>query len=244
MIRYINYNIPIKRTVVFLRKLTFTLSTINAVLNLMVIGIFMPGLVITLYGSNGGALLHGSKWFYAIYALIPVLISGIFLIVQPKKSGEDSDQSAIDEFLSGKSRKSDNIDMLCTWFFAVISWVMTGLALNDIENIGVILPSIIVVMLSAFIIFTSSLSGSGEKAQICGVDVKWLTGKTEAIKRTKRLSMLLGVMSGMVGVCLAAWSLVINNNIPNCIAVLELLVIAFMIPLLYSRKAGKNSENN
>ncbi len=236
-----------------MRKLIFTLSTVNAVLNLMVIGIFMPDEVITLYSPSGLAQLHGSKWFYLIYAALPLLISGVFFLLEitnEKKKGadedggerEDSDESSpVDEFLSGHSRKSDNADMLCTWFFAVISWVMTGLALNEIENIGVIMPSIIVVMLSAFIIFTSSLYSGGEKTQICGIEVKWLSDDSSALKRTQRISTMLGVMSGMIGVCLAAWSLVVNNNLPNCIAVVELLIIAFLIPLLYSRLTKTNS---
>ena len=233
-----------------MRKLTFTLSVVNAVLNMMVIGIFMPAEVITHYGISGAAFIYGSRWFYLIYAAIPVVLSGAFLVLDrtAKTNSEsdiedDDDHSAIDDFLSGRSRKSDNIDMLCTWFFAVISWVMAGLALNDIQNIGVIMPSIIVVMLSAFIIFTSSLYSGGDKAFICGVEVKWLKAGSRALKRSQRLSMLLGVMSGMVGVCLAAWSLVVNNNIPNCIAVLELLIIAFMIPLFYSRSAAKKTKN-
>ena len=239
-----------------MRKLTFTLSTVNAVLNLMVIGIFMPDQVITLYSLTGAAVLHGSKWFYMIYAAIPLIISGAFLIasVTQKKSddqtsseSESTDEysehsAAIDDFLAGKSQKSDNIDMLLTWFFAIISWVMTGLALNNIENISVIMPSIIVVMLSAFIIFTAALYSGGEKLQICGVDVKWLDSDKHALKRAKRFSMLLGVMSGMVGVCLAAWSLVINNNIPNCIALCEILALAFFAPLFYSRSQMKNID--
>ncbi len=235
-----------------MRKLIFTLSAVNAVLNLMVIGIFMPDEVITLYGPAGLAQLHGSKWFYLIYAAIPLVISGVFRLTEiinnksdggsagePEEEPDGSETSAVDEFLSGRSRKSDNADMLCTWFFAVISWVMTGLALNKIENIGVIMPSIIVVMLSAFIIFASSLYGGGDKAVICGIEVKWLEGNAQALKRSKRISTMLGVMAGMVGVCLAAWSLVVNNNIPNCIAVIELLFIAFLTPLLYSYSASK-----
>lgn len=236
-----------------MRRLTFTLSTVNAVLNLMVIGIFMPENVITFYGANGSALLNGSKWFYIIYVAIPLLISGVFLIagITEKKGSEQEDDeedvsenSAIDDFLSGQSRKSDNLDMLFTWFFAIISWVMTGLALNNIQNIGVIMPSIIVVMLSAFIIFTSSLYSGSESCKICGVDVKWLSGCKNALKRSKRLAMLLGVMSGMIGVCLAAWSLVVNNNIPNCIAVAELLTAAFLVPLSYSHYQAKKEKTN
>lgn len=232
-----------------MRRLTFTLSTVNAVLNLMVIGIFMPKNVITFYGIGGSALLHGSKWFYIIYAAIPLIISGVFLIAEiaekkDSEEGDETDNSAIDDFLSGQSRKSDNLDMLFTWFFAIISWVMTGLAMNNIENIGVIMPSIIVVMLSAFIIFTSSLYSGSESCKICGVDVKWLNGCKNALKRSKQLAMLLGVMSGMIGVCLAAWSLVVNNNIPNCIAVAELLTAAFLVPLAYSHFQAKKEKNS
>ena len=236
-----------------MRRLIFTLSSVNAVLNLMVIGIFMPDEVITFYGPSGQAQLHGSKWFYLIYAALPLLISGVFLLSEiTRKSGEESDgeeeendgdeTSAVDEFLSGHSRKSDNADILCTWFFAVISWVMTGIALNNIENIGVIMPSIIVVMLSAFILFTSSLYSGGEKPLICGIEVKWCAGNEKAQKRTQRNSTMFGVMAGMIGVCLAAWSLVVNNNLPNCIAVVELLLVAFMIPLLYSYLTSKKKK--
>ncbi len=229
-----------------MRRSIFTLSIIIAVLNMMVIGIFMPAEVITLYGLNGMAVAYGSKWFYALYALIPIIISGVFLIadISSRKNGGEDDNgdeplSAIDEFLSGHSKKSDNADLAATWFFAVISWVLTGLALNEIENIGVIMPSIIVVMLSAVLIFTSALYSGGDMLQICGVEINWLAGKDKALKRAQRLSTMLGVISGMLGVCLAAWSLVINNNIPNCIAVAELFIFAFLLPIIYAHSQKK-----
>ena len=220
-------------------------AVVNAVLNLMVIGIFMPDEVITLYGLTGAALVYGSKWLYSLYAAVPLLISGVFFVLERAKYSSDADdeeQSRLDAFLSGHSRKSDNADIISTWFFAVISWVMTGIALNNIENVGVILPSIIVVMIGAFIIFTSSLYSGGDSCKICGIEAKWLKGNEKAKKHTKRIATMLGVMSGMVGVCLAAWSLVVNNNLPNCIAIAVMLVGAFIVPASYSRSQVKSNS--
>ncbi len=225
-----------------MRKLILTLAAVNAILNIMVIGIFMPSEVITLYSLSGIAAVYGSRWLYAFYAIVPVLLSGVFFALDSRQKGEDDESQAteIDDFLSGNSKRSDNADMVCTWFTAVISWIMTGVALNNIENIGVIMPSILVVMISAFVIFTSSMYNGEEYFQICGIHVKWLDSDIDAKKRAKRLTMLTGVTSGIVGVCLAAWSLIINNNIPNCLAVLQLLLLSFIVPLLYSRRSMKS----
>lgn len=227
-----------------MRKLILTLSGVNTILNIMVIGIFMPPQVITLYSLSGTAALYGSRWLYAFYAVLPVLLAGAFMMIERKResSSEDIRSTEIDDFLSGSSKRSDNIDMVCTWFLAVISWIMTGIALNNIENIGVIMPSIIVVMISAFVIFTSSMYNSEERLQICGVNVRWLDSDPDAKKRTKHLSVLSGVTSGIIGVCLAAWSLIVDNNIPNCAAVLQLLFLAFIMPFSYSRKICKKSD--
>ena len=143
-----------------MRKLIFTVTVVNTVLNFMVISLFMADEVITFYNISGEALFWGSKWFFGIYAIIPLIISGAFFVSEiisnknNKLDDDEEEKSAIDDFLSGISTKSDNADMLLTWFSAIISWVMSGFALNNIENIGVIMPSIIVVILSSFVIFT------------------------------------------------------------------------------------------
>lgn len=224
-----------------MRKIIFTVAVVNAVLNLMVIGIFMPAEVITLYALTGAAVMWGSKWFFGIYAAVPLMISGIFLLADKSGQDEDEEGNALDDFLEGKSGRAENIDILLTWIFAVISWVMTGLALNNIENIGVIMPSIIVVMLSVFVLFTSSLYSGSDVCRICGINAAWLEGRPEAIKRSHRLATLLGIMSGMIGACLAAWSLIVNNNLPNCVAVAVLLAAAFIVPLAYSKSLAKKS---
>lgn len=228
--------------VIFLKRMIFTVAVVNAVLNFMVIGIFMPPEVITLYGLTGAALMWGSKWFFGIYAAVPLMISGIFMLFDKSEYDEDENSSALDDFLAGKSERAENTDILLTWIFAVISWVMTGLALNNIENIGVIMPSIIVVMLSVFVLFTSSLYSGSDVCRICGINAAWLADCPDAVKRSHRLATLTGIMSGMIGVCLAAWSLVVNNNLPNCIAVAVLLIAAFIVPLAYSKSLAKKAK--
>lgn len=233
----------------------FTLSTVNAVLNALVIAIFMPDNVIVLYGINGIARVHGSRWLYLIFVAIPLLISGGLMIVgnlSEKKSSalsdndvtqtvsDEDDSSPIEEILNGKTKHSDNVGMVCTWFFAIISWVMTGIALNNIDNIGIILPSIIVVMLSAATIFLSSIHSSSEPNSIIGFKLKWLEGNEKLCNKAGSFSMYAGVMSGMFGVCLAAWSLVISNNLPNCLAIIEMLLIAVVSPIVYSYILTKN----
>lgn len=227
-----------------MRKLMFTLSCINAVLNTLVIAIFMPHDVIMLYNISGTAVAYGSRWTYLLYVAIPVLISAVLLIVEKvtKKEAQSEDNNksddeslnALDEILTGNTPHNENIAMIFIWFFAIISWVMTGIALNNIENISVIMPSIIVIMLSAAAIFMTGLNGGSSSSTLCGIHLKWLDNNEIKGKLANRFSMYMGMLSGMVGVCLSAWSLVISNNIPNCIAVVQLLLAAFVLPIAYS----------
>ncbi len=222
----------------------FTLSCVNAVLNALVIGIFMQDKVIVLYELTGAAAAYGSKWVYLIFVAIPLLISGSLLMFDRMSGGSNDDKktdkpddestSALDEILSGNSQHNDNIAMVCIWFFAIISWVMTGIALNNIENISVILPSIIVIMLSAATIFMTSLYSGSTAAFVGGVQIAWLKNDKDKSRRVNRFSMYSGMLSGMLGVCLAAWSLVISKNIPNCIAIAQLVLFSFVLPLAYS----------
>ena len=228
-----------------LRKLIFTLSSVNAILNTLVIAIFMPEDVIVLYEFNGVAKAHGSKWFYLIYIAIPLIISGFAFLSDKfkkkslnetvKKETEDdeiSGERAFEEMLNGKSRHSDNLCMLLTWFFAIIGWVMTGIALNNIENIGVILPSIIVIMLSAVMMFLTGIYSNASPNSIGGIYLKWLKDDEVTRKKANTFSFYMGVLSGMVGVCLAAWSLVVSNNTPNCLAVILLVVVGLVVGLI------------
>ena len=222
----------------------FTLSCVNAVLNALVIGIFMPGRVIVLYDFLGAAAAHGSKWCYLLFVAIPLIISGSLLISEKmskksktapeQKNDEENPTNALDEILNGNTPHKDNIAMISIWFFAIISWVMTGISLNNIENISVILPSIIVIMLSAATIFMTSLYANSSSTSISGIHLKWLDNNEPIRKRANRFSLYAGLFSGMFGVCLSAWSLVISNNIPNCIAIAQLVLIAFILPISYS----------
>jgi len=229
----------------------FTLSCVNAILNALVIAIFMPHEVIALYGLDGSAFKYGSRWFYLIPLAIPLLISGSLLIAekfsskqtsaesQPDKTDSDEIENedttnAIDVILTGNTPHSDNLGMVFTWFFAVLSWVLTGIALNSIENISVIMPSIIVIMLSAVMIFMTSIYSNASPDSVCGIKLSWLKDNIAVQKKSGRFSTYMGVLSGMLGVCLAAWSLVVGNNIPNCIAVVILVIFAFVLPIFYS----------
>lgn len=237
----------------------FTLSSINAILNALVIAIFMPDEVIVLYGFDGSAFMYGSRWIYLIPLAIPLIISGSFLLAEKlsdnknqknsvgsKKTYDDEvdvdTTNAIDEILTGNTLHSDNLSMVFTWFFAILSWVLTGIALNNIENVSIIMPSIIVVMLSAVVIFLASLHSNTSENSICGIKLEWLESSEEVRRKSGKLSMYMGVLSGMLGVCLAAWSLVISNNIPNFIAILIILVFALILPIGYSYAIYKKSN--
>lgn len=234
-----------------MRKLIFTLSCVNAVLNALVIAVFMPPEVIVLYNLGGHAVRCGSRWIYLILVAVPMLISGGLLlqkkVAESKKKSVpagDGDEpiSPIDEMFSDRSLHSDNWGMVFTWFFAIISWVFTGIALNDIEDISIIFPSIVVIMLSAVVIFFSSFYGDVAPDAVSGVSLPWLAKDKVVREKTNRVSSYMGVMGGFVGVCLAAWSLVISSIVPNCIAVGVLLLMAFIIPMIYSYFIYKSSR--
>ncbi len=236
-----------------MRKLLFTLAAIDTVLNMLVVLIFMQPEVVVLYGISGHAFVYGSKYIYLLMAALPAAFAGIMLLIQQHSQvrsndnadeGNDMEQSddvddisattvAIDEMLKS-TEHGNNWTMVLTWFFAVISWVLTGIALNDIEYVGVIIPSIIVIMLSAFTIFFSSFYRDDAPRSVVGIRLRWLDDNEQLRHRTNHLSFYCGVMGGLVGVCLAAWSLVVSSVLPNCLAIVILLVMAALIPIVYS----------
>ena len=238
-----------------MRKLIFTVSSVNAVLNALVIALFAEPEIIVLYNPDGTPGVYGSRWWYLIFVMLPVLVSAVFFIkdiTAKKASAEQNGQSAdsddsssdpIDEILYGNTSHNYNMFMMIIWILAIISWVMTGIALNNIQNISVILPSIIVVMLSAVTIFITSIYNNASPNTICGIKLKWIRENKEAARRSNRISMYLGVMSGMVGVCLAAWSLIVTNNIPNCIAIAQLAIIAIILPIVLSYFIAKETTD-
>lgn len=234
-----------------MRKLIFTLSALNAILNALVIAIFMPHEVFILYDISGHAVATGSRWFYLIWAAVPVVFSGIMLLIKKfdknakntEHTEDDEITNPIDEMFAEDSLSSDNWDMVVTWACAIFSWVLTGIALNEIENIGVIMPSIIVMMLSAGVIFLSSFYREVAPNSVAGIPLSWLPKSEEIRSKTNRVSFYSGVMGGFAGICLAAWSLVISNNFPNCLAIIVLLIFAVIIPIIYSYSLYKIAEN-
>ena len=234
----------------YLRKLIFTLSSVNAVLNALVIAIFMEPEIIVLYKPDGTPGIMGSRWWYLVYVALPVLVSALFsikVIAKEKanaKQNKDQSSDPIEVILYGKLPHNYNTLMMIVWILAIISWIMTGIALNNIENISVILPSIIVIMLSAVTVFITSIYNSAAPNSVCGIKLKWLEHNKKAARRANKTSMYLGVMSGMIGVLLAAWSLVISSNLPNCIAIAELVLASYIVPITMSYFLSKKSKNN
>ena len=159
----------------YLRKLIFTLSSVNAVLNALVIAIFMEPEIIVLYKPDGTPGIMGSRWWYLVYVALPVLVSALFsikVIAKEKanaKQNKDQSSDPIEEILYGKLPHNYNTLMMIVWILAIISWIMTGIALNNIENISVILPSIIVIMLSAVTVFITSIYNSAAPNSVCGI---------------------------------------------------------------------------
>ena len=232
-----------------MRKLIFTLSTINAVLNALVIAIFMEPKIIVLYKPDGTPGIMGSRWWYLIYVMLPIIVSAAFFLkdnVKEKSSAKQNDVSSpdpIEEILYGKLPHNYNTLMMTVWILAIISWIMTGIALNNIDNISIILPSIIVIMLSAVTVFITSIYNNAAPNSVCGIRLKWLEHNKKAARRANKISMYLGVMSGMIGVFLAAWSLVISSNIPNCIAIAELVLASYALPIIMSYFLSKKNTS-
>lgn len=229
-----------------MRSLVFTLSAINALLNALVIALFMQPEVIVVYNMDGTAAMKGSRWLYLIWVAVPLIISGALLLSQklsekskPSNDESDADSNAenenpIDQILNDSGDSGDNWGMVLTWVFAIISWVLTGIALNNIENVGVILPSIIVLMLSAVFIFFSSFYNSVSSYSVCGIRIKWIAGNRALVGKVKSVVAPIGLMGGLAGVCLAAWSLVISDNMPNCMAIVVLFLLEIVLPVFYS----------
>ncbi len=231
-----------------MKKLIFTLSTINAVLNALVIAIFMEPEIIVLYKLDGTPGITSSRWWFLIYVVLPLIVSAIFFIrdrireCADSKQRSDSSNDPIEDLLSGKLPQNYNTLLMTVWILAIISWIMTGIALNNIQNISVIIPSIIVIMLSAVTIFITSIYNSAAPNSVCGIKLKWLEHNKKAARRANKISMYLGVMSGMIGVLLAAWSLVISSNLPNCIAIAELVTVSYVLPISVSYVLAKKNK--
>ncbi len=231
-----------------MKKLIFTLSTINAVLNALVIAIFMEPEIIVLYKLDGTPGIKSSRWWFLIYVVLPLIVSAIFFIRDrireraDSKQRSDSSNDPIEDLLSGKLPQNYNTLLMTVWILAIISWIMTGIALNNIQNISVIIPSIIVIMLSAVTIFITSIYNSAAPNSVCGIKLKWLEHNKKAARRANKISMYLGVMSGMIGVLLAAWSLVISSNLPNCIAIAELVTVSYVLPISVSYVLAKKNK--
>ena len=231
-----------------MRKLIFTLTSVNAVLNALVIALFMEPEIIVLYKLHGTPGITGSRWWYLLYVMLPVVVSAVFSykdFLKEKASAKQEELSSdpIEDILYGKLPHNYNTLLMAVWILAIISWIMTGIALNNIDNISVILPSIIVIMLSAVTVFITSIYNNAAPNSVCGIKLRWLDHNKKAARRANKLSMYLGVMSGMIGVLLAAWSLVVSSNLPNCIAIAELLIVSYIIPIFLSYILSKKNNN-
>lgn len=172
------------------KYLLLIISVINTAITALYLALMPSGDIPMHYGINGNVDRYSNKWELMIMPGILVVISILFLIYSfftKDEVNETKNKKYINRFFSG----------LYTVFF-VLFWTLTIIATKGIKNISSFVPSLILILMGALMIFIGNMYGKIKQNSTFGIKIR-ATLKSERVwKKTHRLGGYLAVVTGII----------------------------------------------
>lgn len=139
--------------------------------------------------------------------------------------------------------------MICGLYtvFFILLWTFTLAATKGIENIGAFVPSLILILMGALMIFIGNMYGKIKQNSTFGIKIR-ATLKSERVwKKTHRLGGYLAVVSGIIWIICGIVSFFMSTPslwllLPCLIVMIILMVI---VPMVYAEVLyHKEKQNN
>ncbi len=241
IVNIINYFFVGRKAMEFSMKkyLLLIISVINTAITALYLALMPSGNIPMHYGINGSVDRYGSKWELMLFPCILLVISIAFLIYSfftKNDVNESKNKKYINRMICG----------LYTVFF-ILLWTFTLAATKGIENIGAFVPSLILILMGALMIFIGNMYGKIKQNSTFGIKIR-ATLKSERVwKKTHRLGGYLAVVTGIIWIVCGIVAFFMSTPslwllFPCLIAMFIFMVI---IPTIYAEVLyHKEKQNN
>lgn len=219
------------------KYLLLIISVINTAIAALYLAFMTSSKIPMHYGIDGNVDRYSTKWELMLLPCILLVIAIAFLIYG-FFTKSDVNETKNKKYLS---------KMLCGLYtvFFVLFWSLTLITTKGIKNIGSVVPSLILILMGALMIFIGNMFGKIKQNSTFGIKTHATLKSEKVWKKTHRLSGYLTVANGIIWiVCgitgffmstLSLWLL-----LPCLIAMIILMVI---IPLVYSEVLYHKEKN-
>lgn len=168
-----------------LRKVSLVLSIISAIAMIIVVAAVMPETVPHHYGLMGEADRWGSKWIYAVFALMPFIIAATYEIYRKRTNNNKGNQGLEDKLIP-----------LISLMFIIIFWVI--LPVSGKDSLSVNSLCFICLLLGLLMTVISNYSGKIRPNRHLGIKVPWTLKNETVWKKTHRVGGFSGIIGGLV----------------------------------------------
>ena len=209
-----------------MKKLFRILVIIHAVLMLVAILLLPREIVPVHWGISGDVDRYGSKWTLMLFAMIPLLMQWV-------RHAYYASSMATENMKKNRQIEEDTLSA-ATLLLIVVSWGVYALTAMNVQNIGMVAPGILVMLVGALLIFVSNKMSTVKQNYFYGVKVPWTLKDETVWKRTHRLAAYSGVIGGLLTMLGGGLGLLFNQPYVALGSIFVGIVGAGVIPTIYS----------
>ena len=208
-----------------MRRLSLTLSAISALAMLIALAIWIPDTIVYHYDIHGMANQWGSKWWYALIALLPLALALSYECYRHSEKGSVRNRAVEDRLIP-----------LLPPLFILLGWVMLLNGVNNAAKLDVRVGCGIIIALGLVMIVFSNYNGKIRQNRHMGIRTPWTLKNEQVWKRTHRLSGFAGVAGGLIMMVSGAVGMILTQHAwIICMSGLFLgLVLIALLPITYS----------
>lgn len=202
----------------------------NVVGSAVFLGNYPADIIPIHYNIAGEADNWGSKWWWLIFAAVPLILMTIFELYNHFTKKNESVQ---------KNKKVQNrIIPLITLLFVIINWILLLSAKNGGNSFSqnmyyILLP------FGLLFIFIGNFMGKIQLNHYLGIRVKWTLNNETVWRKTHRLAGVLYILTGALTI---VWTFICKANswqIALIIVFLVMILAANAISIVYAYNLSK-----
>ena len=209
-----------------MKKLFQILVIAHAVLLFVAILLLPREIVPVHWGISGEVDRYGSKWTLMFLAVVP-------LLVQWTRRAYYASALATENMKKNRQIEEGTITAV-TLLLIVVSWGVYAITAMDMQNIGMVAPGVLVMLIGALLVFVSNKMSTVKQNYFYGVKVPWTLKDETVWKRTHRLAAYTGVIGGLLTMLGGGLGLIFNQPILALGSILVGIVGVGVIPTIYS----------
>ncbi len=207
-------------------KLFRILVIIHAVLMFVAILLLPREIVPVHWGISGEVDRFGSKWTLMLFAFIPLLMQWV-------RHAYYASAMATENMKKNRQIEENTITAV-TLLLIVVSWGVYAMTATNVQNVGMVFPGILVMLIGALLVFVSNKMSTVKQNYFYGVKVPWTLKDETVWKRTHHLAAYTGVVGGLLTMLGGGLGLLFNQPYVALGSILVGVVGVGVIPTIYS----------